>query len=88
MIFNYAVKKIIYFKLNLQSDASKETNWKNYHQTNNNKVNSETQTETIDSGLQQDILNGNLSDSNHSQVIFTCLTFIKNLIKNLKTFLG
>lgn len=53
----------------LQCDTSKESNWKNSNQTNNNKVNSETQTETIDSGLQQDMLNGNMSDSAHSQVI-------------------
>lgn len=53
---------------NKKCDISKETHWKNCLQTNsNNKVNSETQTETIDSGLQQDILNGNLSDSTHSQ---------------------
>ncbi|XP_022168436.1 mitogen-activated protein kinase kinase kinase 13-A isoform X3 [Myzus persicae] len=52
---------------NKKCDTSKETNWKNCHQINSNKVNSETQTETIDSGLQQDMLNGNMSDSAHSQ---------------------
>ncbi|XP_025417124.1 mitogen-activated protein kinase kinase kinase 13 isoform X2 [Sipha flava] len=52
---------------NKKSDSLKETNWKNCYQTNCNKVNSETQTETIDSGLQQDMLNGNISDSAHSQ---------------------
>ncbi|XP_001944586.2 mitogen-activated protein kinase kinase kinase 13 isoform X5 [Acyrthosiphon pisum] len=52
---------------NKKYDTSKETNWKNNHQINSNKVNSETQTETIDSGLQQDMLNGNMSDSAHSQ---------------------
>jgi len=52
----------------LQYNTSKETNWKNCHQINSNKVNSETQTETVDSGLHQDMLNGNMSDSAHSQV--------------------
>lgn len=51
-----------------QCDNSKEANWNNCYQVVSNKVNSETQTETIDSGLQQDMLNGNLSDSAHSQV--------------------
>ncbi|XP_050538049.1 mitogen-activated protein kinase kinase kinase 13-A isoform X2 [Daktulosphaira vitifoliae] len=47
-------------------DNSKE--WNSFRQISN-KVNSETQTETIDSGLQQDMLNGNMSDqySAHSQ---------------------
>ncbi|XP_026809039.1 mitogen-activated protein kinase kinase kinase 13-A-like isoform X1 [Rhopalosiphum maidis] len=52
---------------NKKYNTSKETNWKNCHQINSNKVNSETQTETIDSGLHQDMLNGNMSDSAHSQ---------------------
>ncbi|XP_025195776.1 mitogen-activated protein kinase kinase kinase 13-A isoform X2 [Melanaphis sacchari] len=52
---------------NKKYNTTKETNWKNSHQINTNKVNSETQTETIDSGLHQDILNGNMSDSAHSQ---------------------
>ncbi|XP_060837836.1 mitogen-activated protein kinase kinase kinase 13-A-like isoform X2 [Rhopalosiphum padi] len=52
---------------NKKYNTSKETNWKNCHQINSTKVNSETQTETIDSGLHQDMLNGNMSDSAHSQ---------------------
>ncbi|KAL5240114.1 hypothetical protein ACI65C_007524 [Semiaphis heraclei] len=52
---------------NRKYDTPKENNWKNCHQINSNKVNSETQTENIDSGLQQDMLNGNMSDSAHSQ---------------------
>jgi len=52
---------------NKKCDHLKETNLKNCYEINSNKVNSETQTETIDSGLQQDMLNGNISDSAHSQ---------------------
>ncbi|VVC32600.1 Hypothetical protein CINCED_3A018076 [Cinara cedri] len=50
---------------NKKSDTVKEANWKNCYETH--KVHSETQTETIDSGLHQDMLNGNMSDSTHSQ---------------------
>ncbi|XP_050419644.1 mitogen-activated protein kinase kinase kinase 13 isoform X2 [Adelges cooleyi] len=52
---------------NNKCDNTKEFNWNTSRQISSNKVNSETQTETIDSGLHQDILNGNMSDSAHSQ---------------------